>query len=84
MKTFSSYKIKDLVLKNRVVMPPMCMNMAEDGHPTDFHYIHYGNAALGEIGLIIVEATGVTSEGRILERDLGIWKDDQIQVIEKL
>ena len=78
MKTFSSYKIKDLVLKNRVVMPPMCMNMAEDGHPTDFHYIHYGNAALGEIGLIIVEATGVTPEGRILERDLGIWKDDQI------
>jgi NADPH2 dehydrogenase len=79
MKTFSGYQIRDLKLKNRVVMPPMCMNMAEDGHPTDFHYIHYGNAALGEIGLIIVEATGVTPEGRILERDLGLWKDDQIE-----
>jgi NADPH2 dehydrogenase len=79
MKTFSEYKLKNLILKNRVVMPPMCMNMAEDGHPTDFHYIHYGNAALGEIGLIIVEATGVTPEGRILERDLGLWKDDQIE-----
>lgn len=84
MKTFSEYKIRDLVLKNRVVMPPMCMNMAEDGHPTDFHFIHYGNAALGEIGLIIVEATGVTPEGRILERDLGIWKDDQIEGHRKI
>lgn len=60
-------------------MPPMCMNMAIDGNPTDFHYIHYGNAALGEVGLIIVEATGVTVEGRILEKDLGIWKDDHIE-----
>ncbi len=65
-------------------MPPMCMNMAEEGHPTDFHYIHYGNAALGEVGLIIVEATGVTPEGRILERDLGLWKDDQIEGHKKI
>ena len=78
MKTFEKYRIKNLELKNRVVMPPMCMDMADEGHPTDFHCIHYGNAALGEIGLIIVEATGVTPEGRILERDLGLWDDDQI------
>jgi len=62
----------------------MCMNMAEEGHPTDFHQIHYGNAALGEIGLIIVEATGVTPEGRILERDLGLWTDDQIEGHKKI
>ena len=62
----------------------MCMNMAEEGHPTDFHQIHYGNAALGEIGLIIVEATGVTPEGRILERDLGLWNDDQIEGHRKI
>jgi len=84
MKTFSEYKLKNLVLKNRVVMPPMCMNMAEEGHPTDFHQIHYGNAALGEIGLIIVEATGVTPEGRILERDLGLWNDEQIEGHKKI
>ena len=65
-------------------MPPMCMNMADEGHPTDFHQIHYGNAALGEIGLIIVEATGVTPEGRILERDLGLWNDDQIEGHKKI
>ena len=68
MKTFENYRIKNLELKNKVVMPPMCMNMAEEGHPNDFHFIHYGNAALGEVGLIIVEATGVTPEGRILSR----------------
>lgn len=78
MKTFQPYPIKNIVLKNRVVMAPMCMNMAKEGKPTDFHYIHYGNAALGEIGLIIVEATGVTEEGRILEKDLGIWNEEQI------
>ena len=76
--TFLPYTIKNLTLKNREVMPPMCMNMAEDGQPTDFHFIHYGHAAMGEIGLIIVEATGVTKEARILEKDLGIWNDEQM------
>lgn len=84
MMTFEEYKIGDLVLKNRVVMPPMCMNMAEEGRPTDFHYIHYGNAALGEVGLIIIEATGVTSEGRILDRDLGIWNEEQMPGHKKI
>lgn len=79
MKIFEPYHIRNLELKNRVVLPPMCMNMAEDGHPTDFHTIHYGNAALGEVGLIIVEATGVTPEGRILDRDLGIWSDAHVE-----
>ncbi len=79
MMTFQPFKIKNLTLKNRVVMPPMCMNMANEGNPTDFHLIHYGNAALGEVGLIIVEATGVTEEGRILDKDLGLWNDGQLE-----
>lgn len=84
MKTFENYRIKNLELKNKVVMPPMCMNMAEEGNPNDFHFIHYGNAALGEVGLIIVEATGVTPEGRILSRDLGLWDDEQIAGHQKV
>ena len=84
MKTFDEYTVGNLVLKNRVVMPPMCMNMAHDGMATDFHYIHYGNAALGEVGLIIVEATGVTSGGRIKDRDLGLYRDDQIPGHQKI
>ena len=84
MKTFENYRIRNLELKNKVVMPPMCMNMAEEGHPNDFHFIHYGNAALGEVGMIIVEATGVTPEGRILPRDLGLWNDEQITGHKKI
>ncbi len=77
MMTFHPYTLKNLTLKNRVVMPPMCMNMAKNGYPTDFHFIHYGNAAMGEIGLVIVEATGVTEEARILDKDLGLWSNEQ-------
>lgn len=71
--------IGNVTLKNRIVMPPMCMYHAEtDGHPNAFHTLHYGSKALGGVGLIIVEATAVESRGRISENDLGIWSDDQI------
>lgn len=65
-------------LKNRIVMAPMCMYSAEeDGNPNDWHFIHYINRAVGGVGLIILEATGVESRGRISDRDLGIWNDEQ-------
>lgn len=79
MMMFRPYTLKKITLKNRMVMAPMCMNMAKEGIPTDFHIIHYGNAAMGEIGLIIVEATGVTEEARILEKDLGLWNHEQMK-----
>ncbi|NLC66760.1 MAG: NADPH dehydrogenase NamA [Clostridium sp.] len=79
MKIFNDYNLGSLKLKNRIVMAPMCMYMAEDGLANDFHNIHYGNRALGEVGLIIVEATAVTKSGMITDKDLGIWSDDQIK-----
>lgn len=79
-KLLSQYKIKDITLKNRVVMPPMCMYKAqEDGKVTDFHLTHYGARAIGGVGLIITEATGVEARGRITDHDLGLWSDEQIQ-----
>lgn len=72
---FSPLKIKDLVLKNRIVMPPMCMYMAIDGFVNDFHIIHYATRAIGQVGLIIVESTAVLDNGQISEQDLGIWDD---------
>lgn len=63
---FSEYKIKNLTIKNRMVMPPMCMYLApETGMVTDWHVIHYATRAVGGVGLIIVEATGVAPEGRL-------------------
>ncbi|NLB84064.1 MAG: NADPH dehydrogenase, partial [Synergistaceae bacterium] len=64
--------------------PPMCMYCAPDSLPTDFHFLHYGARALGGVGLIIVEATGVLPEGRISDNDLGLWQDDQIPLLAKL
>ncbi len=76
---FSEYRIKNLRLKNRIVMPPMCMYVApETGMVTDWHVIHYATRAVGGTGLIIVEATGVAPEGRLTSSDLGIWEDAHI------
>jgi NADPH2 dehydrogenase len=76
---FQEYTIKNLTVKNRIVMPPMCMYSApESGAVTDWHIIHYATRAVGGVGLIIVEATGVSPEGRISSNDLGIWDDEHI------
>lgn len=79
MKTIlSPFHLKDMTLKNRIVMAPMCMYSAEaDGLATPWHYTHYTTRAVGGVGLIIVEATAVSPEGRITDQDLGIWNDDQ-------
>lgn len=83
---FSPYTIKNLELKNRVVMPPMCQYSvyAEDGIPTSWHQHHYVSRAIGGTGLIIVEMTDVEPAGRITNRDLGLWSDDQVGAFTKI
>lgn len=76
--------IKSVTFKNRIGMPPMCQYSANDGFANDWHYVHYGTRAVGGAGLIIVEATGVTPEGRITPFDLGIWKDEHIDDLQKI
>ncbi|HHT50932.1 MAG TPA: NADH:flavin oxidoreductase/NADH oxidase [Eubacteriaceae bacterium] len=84
-KLFSPFILKDIQLKNRVVLPPICMFCGEDdGLVTDFHLMHYGTRAFGGVGLIIQEATGVERRGRITDRDLGIWDDSHIPGLKKL
>lgn len=84
-KLFASYIIKDLELKNRIIMAPMCMYSAgDDGKVTDWHVIHYASRAVGGVGLIIQEATAVESRGRISSRDLGIWDDSHIDGLKKI
>ena len=77
---FDEYQIKSIRIRNRVVMPPMCMYCApENGNVTDWHIVHYATRAVGGTGLIIVEATGIAPEGRISSNDLGIWDDSHIE-----
>ncbi len=77
---FSTIKIKDMELKNRIVLPPMCMYSSDNsGKANSWHFMHYATRAIGGAGLIILEATGVQSAGRISSKDLGIWEDSQIE-----
>lgn len=83
---FSTFKIKRLELKNRVVMPPMCQYSVtnKDGIATDWHYLHYVSRAIGGAGLIIIEMTDVDPDGRITDFDLGLWSDDQIPALARI
>ncbi len=85
-KLLSPYTIRGVVFKNRIVMSPMCMYSCEqqDGIVTDWHLVHYATRAVGQVGLIIVEATAVSPEGRITNHDLGIWDDEQVGGLKKL
>lgn len=84
-KLFSKFKLKDLELKNRIAMAPMCMYTAkDDGLATEWHKIHYATRAIGGVGLIIQEATGVERRGRITDKDLGIWDDSQIKNLKEI
>lgn len=76
---FDKIEIRNVELKNRVVMSPMCMyNAKEDGKATHFHLEHYTTRAAGGVGLVMVEAAAVSPDGRISHHDLGIWNDEQV------
>lgn len=85
-KLFSPFTIKNMTTKNRIVMAPMCMYSCHnhDGMVENWHLVHYTSRAVGQVGLIIQEATAVTPQGRISEADLGIWNDDQLEGLQSL
>ncbi|MBH1939385.1 NADPH dehydrogenase NamA [Mobilitalea sibirica] len=84
-KLFTEYNLIQLKLRNRIVMAPMCMYSSnEAGLVKDWHFIHYASRAVGGVGLILLEATGVENRGRITDRDLGLWKDEQIDGLAKI
>ncbi len=74
---FSSFSLKDVSLRNRIAVPPMCQYSATDGLTNDWHQAHYTGMARGGAGLVIVEATAVAPEGRISPGCLGLWNDEQ-------
>ncbi|WP_069883893.1 NADH:flavin oxidoreductase/NADH oxidase [Streptomyces luteocolor] len=86
---FEPYTLRSLTIPNRVWMPPMCQYSAapegaETGAPQDWHFAHYAARAAGGTGLIIVEATAVSPEGRISPYDLGIWNDTQVRAFRRI
>ncbi len=76
---FQPFTLKDITLRNRIAVPPMCQYSAVDGRVNDWHQLNYGGMARGGAGLVIVEATAVAPEGRISPDCAGIWNDDLAQ-----
>lgn len=74
---FDPFTLKDVTLRNRIAVSPMCQYSANDGVINDWHHVHLGGLARGGSGLVIVEATAVSPEGRITPGCAGLWNDEQ-------
>jgi anthraniloyl-CoA monooxygenase len=75
---FTPYRLRDLVLGNRVVVSPMCQYSAEDGTPNDWHLVHLGSRAMGGAALVMAEMTDVSREGRISPGCTGMYKPEHV------
>ncbi len=81
---FEPLQIGGLRLPNRIVIAPMCQYSADDGAASDWHLIHLGQLALSGAGLLILEATAVSPEGRISAQDLGLYSDADEAALERV
>ena len=81
---FSSFQLRSVVFNNRIGVSPMCQYSSQDGFATDWHLVHLGSRAQGGSGLVTLEASAVTAEGRISPGDLGIWKDEHIPALKRI
>jgi len=79
MKLFEGLRLRELELKNRIGVSPMCEYSAKDGHPTSWHFVHLGSRAVGGAGLVFTEATAVQAIGRISPADTGIYSDGHVE-----
>lgn len=81
---FDPYTLKDVTLRNRIGVSPMCQYSCDDGFATDWHLVHLGSRAVGGAGLVIMEAAGVEARGRITSNDLGIYKDQHVEMLSRI
>ena len=81
---FSPLQIRDVVLRNRIGVSPMCQYTSQDGFAEDWHLVHLGGFAVGGAGLVVTEATAVAPEGRISPQDLGIWDDAHVPGLRRI
>lgn len=81
---FEPFTLKGVTLRNRIAVSPMCQYMAEEGLANEWHRVHLASLARGGSGLVIVEATGVSPEGRITPACLGLWNDAQAEALRPI
>lgn len=80
----SPLTIRGITFRNRIAMSPMCQYIAEEGLASDWHLVHLGSRAVGGVGLVLVEATAVTPDGRITPGDLGIWGEQHVEPLARI
>ena len=83
-RLFSPFALRDLTLRNRIGVSPMCQYSSTDGFATDWHLVHLGSFATGGAGLVLSEATAVTPNGRISPHDLGLWEDAHVEMLARI
>ena len=81
---FSPLQLRDVQLRNRICVSPMCQYSSTDGFANDWHLVHLGARAVGGAALVLTEAAAVTSDGRISPQDLGIWKDEHMEMLARI
>ncbi|HET8668843.1 MAG TPA: oxidoreductase, partial [Terriglobales bacterium] len=84
MQLFSPLSIRDLQLRNRVAVSPMCQYSSTDGFANEWHFVHLTTRAVGGAGLVFTEAAAVEPAGRISPADLGIWKEEHIEPLARI
>src|SRR4029079_14395094 len=83
-KLFEHFVLRDVEFSNRLWVSPMCQYSSVGGMPTDWHLVHPGSRAVGGAGLVVVEATAVSAEGRISPGDMGIWGEAHIEPLARI
>ena len=81
---FQPFTLRGITLRNRIAVSPMCQYSATDGFATDWHLVHLGSRAVGGAALVIAEASAVEARGRISPQDLGIYRDEHIEMLSRI
>ncbi len=83
-RLFQPFTLRDVTLRNRIGVSPMCQYSCVDGFADDWHLVHLGSRAVGGAGLVILEASAVEARGRISPEDLGIWQDAHVEPLARI
>jgi 2,4-dienoyl-CoA reductase-like NADH-dependent reductase (Old Yellow Enzyme family) len=84
MGLFDPLALRDVTLRNRIGVSPMCQYSSDDGFANDWHLVHLGQFAVGGASVVLTEAIAVLPDGRISQQDLGIWKDEHVDVLARI
>jgi 2,4-dienoyl-CoA reductase-like NADH-dependent reductase (Old Yellow Enzyme family) len=84
MDLFSPLTIRGVTFRNRIAVSPMCEYSSDDGFANDWHLVHLGSRAVGGAGLVLTEAAAVEPRGRISAADLGIYRDEHIEMLARI